>query len=267
MIDDELDLELAAIDRTQLARDVVAAVVAANAVTDPTRLANLAFHIHHPDRDLTKRIDPKIEAPFAAEWRQLAASIVKPALATGTTVTTSDAPAKSPAASGRKILLIGDSHTYGAFGQELERLLAATGATVERHAKIGSWIQYWQPLVADLVRKMSPTDVVVALGANMRHGYPASGTGRTRQVQKFLATIRGVAPAARITWIGPPHERDDTEAALARDNKIITAGLDGKVTFIDSGPQTPEFHGAKDGVHYDVPTGKKWARGVFAQMR
>ena len=39
---------------------------------------------------------------------------------------------------GARVLLVGDSHTEGSFGVELENLLATTGASVVRKAKIVS---------------------------------------------------------------------------------------------------------------------------------
>src|SRR5512134_1173178 len=136
--DDGEEQELSASDRLDLARSVVTALIRGAGERDVTRLTNTAFHIHHPDRDLQKRIDPATEPALAAEWKTLKSSIVMPALGSSTSAATGAAATGS-------ILLIGDSHTHGMFGQELERLLESAGAQVQREAVVGSAVKDWLP--------------------------------------------------------------------------------------------------------------------------
>ena len=70
--------ELSLDNPTELASAVVTALVRSGAVLDVTRLTNTAFHIHHPDRDLQRRIDPVAEPALAAEWKRLKSTIVLP---------------------------------------------------------------------------------------------------------------------------------------------------------------------------------------------
>jgi lysophospholipase L1-like esterase len=240
------------LDRAELARSVVAALVRGGGVRDATRLTHAAFLVHYPDRDRRAAPDPLREPRLAAEWARLRGALVEPALA----------PGAEPAARG-PILLIGDSHTHGAFGTELTRLLAERGARVERHAKIGSAVKYWLPRIPELLRARRPATVVIALGANLRD-YP-SASGTSAQIRQLVGLIRREAPGARLVWIGPPRRRGDTDATLQRVAAIVRAGLDAKTTWIDSAPHTPEYRGA-DGVHYAEATAKDWARGVATQL-
>lgn len=165
---------------------------------------------------------------------------------------------------GARLLLVGDSHTYGAFGQELERLLAAQQVNVLRRAKIGSAPKYWWPRLPALLEQHKPDVVIVALGANMR-GYP-SARGTALHVRKTVQLIVRALPKARIVWIGPPRQRSDSDADLARFNAIIKKGLGDQVRFIDSAPLTPRYVGG-DGVHYATTQGKAWARGAFSALK
>lgn len=247
-------------NRDELARSVVTALVHTG-ITDATRLANAAFHIHHPDRDLARRIDPVREPALAREWKALAQTVVQPALQPA------PQPAGRPATAigGAKVLVVGDSHTDGPFGVELERLLTAAGANVVRDGRIGWSVGRWLPVIRPLLRQHAPAVVIVALGANMRHGYP-EGPGRTNQVKQLLAIVRAERPAARVIWIGPPRERADTLASLEKFNDLVRAGLDARTQFVDSGPLTPVFRGDAKGIHYAAEPARTWARGAYAQI-
>lgn len=166
-------------------------------------------------------------------------------------------------APGMRVLLVGDSHTYGAFGQELQRLLAEQQLNVLRRAKIGSAVKYWWPRLPALLQEQRPDVVILALGANMR-GYP-SARGTAAQIQKTVALVRQARPNATIVWIGPPRLQKDSDAELARFNRIIQRGLGTAAHFIDSAPLTPRYVG-RDGVHYAAKEGKLWARAVVAAL-
>ncbi|HEY3500998.1 MAG TPA: N-acetylmuramoyl-L-alanine amidase [Polyangiaceae bacterium] len=165
--------------------------------------------------------------------------------------------------SGTRVLLVGDSHTYGAFGRELERLLQASGASVVRRAKIGSAVNFWLPRLPELLREHRPEIVLIGLGANMR-GYP-SARGTSAWIGRAVHLVKRLAPNAHVVWIGPPRERRDTEAALARFNGIVRAGVGQLAAFVDSVPHTPRYEG-RDGVHYAKGAAQAWARGVFAEL-
>jgi hypothetical protein len=144
------DRELSAPERRDLARSVVVALVRTG-IRDVVRLSNTAFHIHHPERDLARKIDPAKEPDLARRWNELKQSVVTPALGGAT-----------------RVLLVGDSHTNSAFGVELAKLLEGSGATVVREAQDGSAVKHWVPRMPALLAKHAPSVVIVALGANMR---------------------------------------------------------------------------------------------------
>lgn len=162
-----------------------------------------------------------------------------------------------------RVLFVGDSHTHGPFGKELERLLASAGASVTRAGRIGSAVKFWLPKLPALLREHHPDLVIVALGANMRE-YP-SPTGTSAHFRSAVRLIKNERPQARIVWIGPPRKGDDSGQKLQRFNQILKSGLDPDVLFVDSGPHTPRYVGG-DGVHYSDAAAKAWAKGVFAEL-
>ncbi len=265
-VPDDGEAELADPERRQLAQAVLDAVVRGTTIRDANRLTNLVFHIHHPDRDLTARLDPKREAVLAQQWRELQAQLVRPALDGGTTSSSTATATATTGARwpwGRRVLLVGDSHTDGAFGIELTRLITAAGGTVQREAKVGSAVNHWLPLLPGLLRSHSPDVVIIALGANMR-GYP-SASGTSRWIRRAVEAVARERPSARRIWIGPPRERKDSDATLAAFDRIIRNGLDADTRFVASDRHTPRYVG-RDGVHYDAGPARAWAQGVFAEL-
>jgi hypothetical protein len=164
---------------------------------------------------------------------------------------------------GATVLLVGDSHTVGAFGSELERLLKATGASIVRSAEKGTAVKQWLGRLPPLLKKHAPSIVIVALGANMRdYPYPRATSA---QVTKLIAVIRKERPGAALYWIGPPRKRSDTTATLVAFNAILKNGLGSSARFVDSSPHTPKYEGG-DGEHYAPTPAKRWAKGVFVEL-
>jgi hypothetical protein len=215
---DDGEAELADPERRQLAQAVLDAVVRGTTIRDANRLTNLVFHIHHPDRDLTARLDPKREAVLAQQWRELQAQLVRPALDGGTTAS-STATATATATTGarwpwgRRVLLVGDSHTDGAFGIELARLITAAGGRVQREAKVGSAVNHWLPLLPGLLRSHSPDVVIIALGANMR-GYP-SASGTSRWIRRAVARRRAASSGPKRRPAAVPPQTATNSAGIA----------------------------------------------------
>lgn len=197
---------------------------------------------------------------------------------------------------GVRVLHIGDSHTVGVYGTELDRLLRATGATVETCGSSGSSPSWWldghpttmgwvarradgsvepapkvdwkaphpTPKLADLVASFQPNVVIVSLGANLRPGTSAIA----KQVPALIEVAR--SGGAKVFWVGPPNtattaanpSSDETFYAVLRD---AAAGA----TFVDSRPFTPSYAGS-DGLHFSGPDGtaiaKRWAAGVISAI-
>ena len=240
-------------------RERVQARVAAGE-RDANALTNVVFFARHPE--LPQRPLARGQETLMAEWRAILRDVVQPVLRTPAP-TSGAAGAALALGPGVKVLLVGDSHTDGPFGQELERLMKASGARVVRAAKIGSAVTYWMPRFPALLRANSPDIVIVALGANMRT-YP-SASGTSAQIRQIVALVRRERSSAQILWVGPPRERADTDQRLGQFNSIIRNGLDVAVRFVDSAPYTPVYEG-RDGVHYATQPANRWAAGVFAEL-
>ena len=162
---------------------------------------------------------------------------------------------------GTKVLEIGDSHTVGAYGQELEKLLEGKGAKVDRYGAVGTSAGHWingshgAKNLQGLVDQKKPDVVIINLGANFRGGV---GNDVKRLAQ--IARSKG----AQVIWVGPPTTRQDMKnpAALKKFDQAMRAQLQGLGTYVSSAPYTPTYDGP-DGIHYNSGTAKKWAHGVY----
>lgn len=164
---------------------------------------------------------------------------------------------------GTKVLEIGDSHTVGVFGQELEKLLEGRGADVERHAAVGTSAGHWvngghgaKPL-QDLIARSKPDVVIINLGANSRGGV-GSDVKRLAQIAKNSG--------AQVIWVGPPRTRQDmaNPAALQQFDAQMRAQLQGLGTYVSSAPYTS--YDGPDGIHYNAGAARRWAQGVFGAL-
>ena len=163
---------------------------------------------------------------------------VSPADATG--VAPKPVPQK-PLPAPIRILMIGDSLSYGPFGQRLEsRLRKRFGnSQVALYAAGGSSPENWldstpvfvtkcgyreatpaaspwmldsasakTPKIRDILAKWAPDIVLVQLGTNWMDKLPdpsaSAGNNARKIVQKFISELRKGAPTREIIWILPP---------------------------------------------------------------
>jgi hypothetical protein len=194
------------------------------------------------------------------------------------------------------LLYIGDSHTVGTFGQELDRLLrtAEAPAEVATYGSCGSSPEWWvsghptncgyfehvesaqpkhiagalTPILDDLLARLKPSLTIVELGAN------EVGSPRETIRADASATMKAIADAgSRCIWIGPPKGRvfdpakfDEMYSALA------DAAAQTGCTLIDSRPWLEYPATGGDGIHYDslgatgVAMAKDWAAKVFSAI-
>ncbi len=188
------------------------------------------------------------------------------------------------------VLLLGDSHTVGAFGRVLDGLLRKTGrvTTLARGGiSAHQWLTgeglsygYWDrfadgtesrgqvaetPRIDVLLAAEAPATVVVALGANLM-GAPGEFI---RESTEGLALALSGRPCF---WIGPPHARAASDAERERVIQAILAGIGGRCAFIDSRPHARYPDSGGDGVHFDHlgdagrALAEGWARAVFRQL-
>lgn len=204
----------------------------------------------------------------------------------------SSAPSGGKIGNGSKVLVIGDSHTAGTYGDELDRLLRSKGAQVHTIGSSGASADNYitgagtkvgyadhkvngqtektaahaTPKLEELIVQDKPDTIVVNLGANFRGAGPA---GIKSQVSKLgdIAKKHNI----KIVWVGPPRTRDDMSnpSSLQKFDQDMQAAVQPYGEYISSAPFTPEYAGS-DGVHYSGAQGadlaKKWAAGVAGKL-
>lgn len=196
----------------------------------------------------------------------------------------SPAPSGGQVKSGSKVLVIGDSHTAGAFGDELDRLLRAKGASVHTVGSSGATADNFitgkgttvgyadhkangqtektaahaTPRLEDLINEDKPDTIIVNLGANFRGAGPS---GIKKQVDEIgqIAKKHGI----KITWVGPPTTRQDegNRSSLQKFDEDMKAAVAPYGSYVSSAPFTPKYSGG-DGIHYSGEAAKQWAAGV-----
>jgi lysophospholipase L1-like esterase len=180
------------------------------------------------------------------------------------------------------VLLLGDSHTVGGYGSELERLFKARGDSVTRIAHVGAAAgDYLTGKYAGEYAALRgrPFDVVViTLGTNDAAASDHISPAKTAERIKALAD----GLTSRATWyVGPPSFSDNA----ARTYNPAFAGPPGagkdlntraakvfdavRVVFgdraVDARPATKAFVKEKD-IHLGPQGGAAWAAEVFRRV-
>lgn len=193
---------------------------------------------------------------------------------------------------GNRVLVIGDSHTAGLYGDELDRQLRARGAQVHTVGSSGAsasnfingrgttvgyadhgmdgrtqkTASHATPKLEELINQDKPDVIVVNLGANFR-GAGAAG------IQSQVRSLGEVAKRHNIPikWVGPPKPapaRLNMEA-VQRFDQQMAAAVAPYGEYISSVPYTPEYSGG-DGLHYSGTRGKQlaqqWAQGIASNL-
>lgn len=197
-----------------------------------------------------------------------------------------------------RVLHIGDSHTVGIYGQEMDKHLRSSGAKVETYGSAGSSPHWWitgqttrsgffsrnqdevtdqpakwndphaTPQLKNLLERFRPNVVVFSLGANLINASPAA-------IEKQMREVADMAKASgtRIIWVGPPDGRESTKPSSKQNELYQTLEKVAKEygDFIDSRPLTEYPASGGDGVHYwgkeGVKRAKSWASDVFQQLQ
>jgi LysM repeat protein len=218
---------------------------------------------------------------------------VTPAPTTTPTATTEDN--RPMITENSRVLHIGDSHTVGIYGTEVDSLMRKTGAKVQTYGVAGSSPSWWwngtttkcgyvgrddkgkvdqppdwrtprtTPNFSGLVQEFQPSVVVISLGANMTGN---SAAKIEADVQKMLDLAK--ASGAQIVWVGPPRGRDTPQREAQKEQvcSIISRLVkQSGGTFIDSRPITKYPDSGGDGLHYwgneGSKTAKTWANQVL----
>lgn len=226
-------------------------------------------------------------APQAPPAQTPLAAPIAPAAQAGNTP-----PRPGQIGPGNRVLVIGDSHTAGLYGDELDRQLRARGAQVHTVGSSGAsasnfisgrgttvgyadhgmdgrtqkTASHATPRLEDLINQDRPDVIVVNLGANFRG---ASAAGIQSQVQSLgeVAKRHNIP----IKWVGPPKPapaRLNMEA-VQRFDQQLAAAVAPYGEYISSVPYTPEYSGG-DGLHYSGTRGRQlaqqWAQGIASNL-
>lgn len=211
--------------------------------------------------------------------------------------------ALAQSAFGEDVLVIGDSHSCGAFGKRLFENRLERGDNVTLYCTPSSSPQHWMngtnpagheckvrssarpelsacggdgrtPSLSTLLARHAGARVVVALGTNSLHSTQAGSSYRD-----FAAAIQ--ASGRACDWIGPPHLNPADASGSSRERiRALQRNLDGfyvslndvvssACSLVDSRPSTAPGtagHATSDGVHRGNVAGRAWADGVSPSL-
>lgn len=195
-----------------------------------------------------------------------------------------------------KVLFIGDSHSYGAFGKSMDSYLRTISSDVTSISSCGSspsnWMRtqaeyqktvcgYWRkdgagkeirvkdhninPFPEEL-KNIKPDLTVIALGTNILAS-PANIQREKAAAEKML--IQVAQSGSQCVWVGPP------DADKQPFKKNLSAGVAELRTlaekyhclFIDSSQMTHYKEGTSDGIHYGNSEARAWGESVTAELK
>ena len=182
------------------------------------------------------------------------------------------------------ILIVGDSHTVGPFGQKLDELLRNEGAQVATYASCGSIAKWWYngqrttcgyferdlagkkteatkhatPLFPDLVKNVNPDHIIVALGTNYVKNLNDDSV--IADLTVMMNDIR--SSGADCFWILPPDMRQ-FRAEIPRLTRLVKAVAGVECRYLESASVTRYPESGGDGIHYwsaeGTPLARAWA--------
>lgn len=176
---------------------------------------------------------------------------------------------------GKRVLLVGDSHSVGGYGLRLEALFREAGADVKRLAVGGMAARdFAVGKYSDEFRAMLPADVlVVSLGTNDASNLEGVPLAKVAQYTRQLAVDSGASVAF---YVGPPAFADGIAKTLypvfatynlnqrAEDvYKAVTKTFPGII--VDSRPLTADLISTRD-IHFSAANGRTWAERVFKRI-
>jgi hypothetical protein len=176
------------------------------------------------------------------------------------------APASSPFGPGKKVLMLGDSHTVMDYGKKMEKLIKATGSGFAVDAKVGAAPKDFMNRMTDLIKKENPDTIVVSLGTNFREE-KMSQRQIDIQVQRITDAVQKTGSKAKIVWVGPPRLKEDMKdngVSMEAFDKMMEKAMGDKGKYVSSNAHS-NYEG-RDGVHYNKKPAEAWAQGVFDQI-
>lgn len=176
-----------------------------------------------------------------------------------------------------KVLLVGDSHTFGTYGQSLEAILKAAGHDVTRVGWVGAAAYHYLAGKNESLKmggtgnfaaaKAGSYDLaIVSLGTNDAAGWPAATAAQS------IRRLIGELSASRKVWVGPPAFSANAAATYnpafktknlnvrAQELYDAMAGGTGYAT-LDPRSATSGFVKNTD-IHFGPKGGQAWAQFV-----
>lgn len=194
-----------------------------------------------------------------------------------------------------RVLLLGDSHAYGKYGEVLDAHFRTSAKQVTSFSSCGSspstWTTtsanfkstncgFWKKSAADReirvkshklpsfsteLQNLRPQLTVITLGTNIL-GSPGNIASEKKHIESMMKAIR--AQGSECVWVGPP------DLAKAPFSKNLQSGVEVLKTlaeknqchFIDSTKLTQYPAGKSDGIHYGPNDSAKWGRSVIEKI-
>lgn len=189
------------------------------------------------------------------------------------------------------ILFLGDSHSYGRYGETLDQYFRKNASKVTSIASCGSspstWVNvksnfkstncgYWKKDRAEgevrvksqklesfesHLQKTNADLVVISLGTNILAS-PGNIQSELKNIEAMI--LQAKKQGADCVWVGPPDlRRNPFKANLEKGIEAIKTVVEkNKCRFVDSTKLTKYPSGKTDGIHYGPSDSKKWGESV-----
>lgn len=193
-----------------------------------------------------------------------------------------------------KVLFVGDSHSYGNFGTEVDKYLRSISDKVTTYASCGSSPSTWLKkdgkykttncghLIKDSngrelrakshateyfpgeVQKIHPDLTVIAMGTNILAS-PGNIKSEIASMKKMLDEVNNAN--SKCIWIGPPSitKRPFADNLASGIKEMKAVAEKNNCVFIDSKPLTA-YPAKGDGIHYSGQAASKWGQDVAKQI-
>ncbi|GIL18481.1 MAG: hypothetical protein BroJett040_22320 [Oligoflexia bacterium] len=194
-----------------------------------------------------------------------------------------------------KILFIGDSHSYGRYGEVLDKYFRSKANQVTSISVCGSspstWITtennlkatncgYWKKTAPDKeirakshqlssfsseMKSLNPNVVVISLGTNFM-GSSKGFLAEKKHIESMLKLAQQTN--TNCIWIGPPdlgksQYKTNLAAGVEEIKKLVESY---KCSFIDSSQLTKYPSGKSDGIHYAPSESAEWGKAVQKEI-
>ena len=202
----------------------------------------------------------------------------------------------APENSWDSVLLLGDSHAYGKYGEVLDAHFRKSAKQVTSFSSCGSSPSTWTTTAANFkstncgfwtksaagretrvkshklpsfsneLRTLRPQLTVITLGTNILAS-PGNISSEKKHIESMMKAIR--AQGSECVWVGPP------DLAKAPFSKNLQTGVEtikalavkNQCHYIDSTKLTQYPAGKSDGIHYSPNDSAKWGQAVVEKIK